>query len=104
MPLLHLPTDHSAEDIVLAHRVATAVDSEDLYVTWSHRAGPGQQPEVFAEVRDEPNVLVEAVATVIGWLAALFDALGGPSGATPRTARPAQEPPRRRPPRSRPAA
>jgi hypothetical protein len=104
MAQLHLPSEHSTEDLVLAHRVATAVESEELYVAWSHRAGAGQQPAIRARVREEPNVLVEAVTTVLGWLASVLDALAGPTGTTPRTARPAQEPPRRRPPRSHPAA
>ena len=105
VPRLHLPADHSPDDIVLAHRVAVAVDSEELFVTWSRRGGAGQPPAVSADVREEPSVVVEAIATVLGWLGSVVDALAG-GGARQRTAAAAPEPrPRRRqPPRSHPAA
>src|ERR687893_2215505 len=53
MPHLHLPTDHTEEDLVLAANVAEVVGSADLYVAWSHENGPGAVPEVEAVVREE---------------------------------------------------
>jgi hypothetical protein len=53
MPHLHLPIDHTDADLVLAANLAEVVGSEDLYVAWSHEAGPGLIPEVEAVVREE---------------------------------------------------
>jgi hypothetical protein len=68
MPHLHLPADHTEADLVLAANLADIVGSQDLYVAWSHGAGPGAVPEVEAVVRDDhrPNAL--------GALAAAFGA------------------------------
>ena len=93
MPHLHLPTDHSDADLVLAANVAELVGSADLYVTWSHETGAGAVPEVEAVVREErpPSPL----AAFFAGLAAIWQALIG------RPARPAAEqaaiidPPRR---------
>jgi hypothetical protein len=52
MPHLYLPSDHSDADLVLAADVAAAVSSFDLYVAWTHDAGPGVAPEVEAVVRE----------------------------------------------------
>ena len=56
MPHLHLPIDHTDADLVLAANVAEVVGSADLYVAWSHGAGPGAIPEVEAVVREERPV------------------------------------------------
>jgi hypothetical protein len=53
MPHLHLPIDHTEDDLVLAANVADVVGSADLYVTWSHEGGAGAVPEVAAVLRDE---------------------------------------------------
>jgi hypothetical protein len=53
MPHLHLPTDHTDADLVLAANLAEIVGSEELYVAWTHESGAGAVPEVDA-------VLVEA--------------------------------------------
>jgi hypothetical protein len=53
MPHLHLPIDHTDDDLVLAANVAEVVGSADLYVTWSHEGGAGAVPEVEAVVRHE---------------------------------------------------
>jgi hypothetical protein len=53
MPHLHLPAAHSDADIALAADVATALGSQDLYVTWSYVEGSGAIPEVEALLRDE---------------------------------------------------
>jgi hypothetical protein len=81
MPHLHLPTDHTDDDLVLAASVAEIVGSEDLYVAWSHERGAGVMPEVDA-------LLVEPrrVNPLAQLLAAIRRALGGRSrrGGTPR--------------------
>ena len=89
MPHLHLPADHGSSDLVLAHRVAQAVESQELYVVWSHAAGPWQRPEVRAHVREEPNVVIEAIANVLGWVSTVFDTLFPPR---PRAVEPAPAP------------
>lgn len=64
MPHLHLPIDHTDDDLVLAANVADVVGSADLYVAWSHEGGPGAVPEVQAVLREERP-------------ASLFTAIGG---------------------------
>ena len=78
MAHLHLPAQHSEDDLVLAHRVAEAVESSDLYVAWSHEAGPGLRPEVRAYVTPAVNPIVEAVAQVISWIGAFVEAIVPP--------------------------
>ena len=56
MPHLHLPIDHTDADLVLAANLAEIVGSEDLYVAWTHGAGPGAVPEVEAVLCDERPV------------------------------------------------
>jgi hypothetical protein len=53
MPHLHLPIDHTEDDLVLAANVADVVGSADLYVAWSHESGAGAVPEVEAVLREE---------------------------------------------------
>lgn len=53
MPHLFLPSAHTDADLVLAADIAAAVESEDLYVAWTHEAGPGGMPEVEAVVTEE---------------------------------------------------
>ena len=53
MPHLHLPTDHTDADLVLAANLADIVGSEDLYVAWSQETGAGV-PEIEAYVSEEP--------------------------------------------------
>jgi hypothetical protein len=78
MPHLHLPAAHQAEDLVLAHRIAEAVGSSELYVVWSHAAGPGQRPEVCAHVREEPSSVVEVLANVLGWVSTALEVIFPP--------------------------
>ena len=102
MPQLHLPAEHSPEDIVLAHHIADVLDSKDLYVVWNHAAGGGQLPAVRAHVHEPAHPVVEAVAHVIAWIGTFLDAMvpakrpaqpqPGPSPAPPLpdpTSRPA---------------
>ncbi len=54
MAHLHLPEQHSTDDLVLAGQIAEAFESEDLYVVWTHVDGPGAVPSVQALLRDAP--------------------------------------------------
>jgi hypothetical protein len=73
MPHLHLPIDHTEADLVLASNLAEVVGSEDLYVAWSHEAGPGVIPEVEAVVReDHPMSLLSEFMTAMGAACAAF--------------------------------
>ena len=87
MPQLHLPAEHSPEDIVLAHRIAHVVESQDLYVVWNHAAGAGQVPAVRAYVQEPAHPIVEALAHVIAWVGTFLEAVVAPK-------RPAQTQPR----------
>jgi hypothetical protein len=87
MPHLHLPADHTDADLVLAANLAEIVGSEDLYVTWSHEAGPGAIPEVEAVIREQHELspLGEFVRAVGAGVAAFWRALlGRPSRAAVR--------------------
>jgi hypothetical protein len=92
MPHLHLPTDHTDADLVLAANVADVVGSEDLYVAWSHETGAGAVPEVEAVMREEraPLGLLASLAAVI---AALWNAITRrPPGAAAVPAGPLDRP------------
>jgi hypothetical protein len=79
MPHLHLPSDHTDADLVLAATIAEVVGSSDLYVAWSHHRGPGAVPEVEAVVEEEAepvlNPLAELLASFGGVCAALWRAV-----------------------------
>ena len=83
MPHLYLPSDHTDADLVLAADVAAAVSSADLYVTWTHDAGPGA-PEVEAIVREEPvrgrpsNPFADLFVAMARGVAALWRMLTAP--------------------------
>ena len=85
MPHLHLPTDHTDADLVLAANLAEIVGSEDLYVAWSHETGPGAIPEVEAVLCDARprSALAELFAAVGAGVTAFWRALmGRPSEAS----------------------
>jgi hypothetical protein len=78
MPHIHLPTDHTDADLVLAANVAEVVGSEDLYVAWSHECGPGAVPEVEAILCEPPargGALAELIATMRAGFAAFWQVL-----------------------------
>ena len=54
MAHLHLPEQHSTDDLMLAGQIAEAFESEDLYVVWTRADGPGAVPSVQALLRDAP--------------------------------------------------
>jgi hypothetical protein len=78
MPHLFLPSEHTDADLMLAADVAAAVGSEDLYVAWTHDAGPGGMPEIEAVVREAKapasvaNPFTELFLAMIEGVAALW--------------------------------
>jgi hypothetical protein len=96
MPHLHLPLDHSDADLILAASVAVGVGSEDLYIAWTHHAGPGAVPEIEALVRHERRSPVASVldGVVAGLMALWHGFTHGPAATAGRA-------PARRPAQSR---
>ena len=96
MPHLHLPTDHTDADLVLAANLAEIVGSEDLYVTWTHESGAGAVPQVDAVLVEprRPSGLAGIAGRVGAGIAAFWrvlvgrsdeaDATGAPSAGTTR--------------------
>ena len=82
MPHLHLPTDHTDADLILAANLADVVGSEDLYVAWTHESGAGAVPEVDAVLVEARRAggLAEIVAVVGSGFAAFLRALVGRQG------------------------
>ncbi len=94
MPHLYLPSEHTDADLVLAADVAAAVSSADLYVTWTHDAGPGGTPEVEAIVRDErpappANPFADLFVALAQGFSALWRSLTGPPAKAAPPRRPA---------------
>jgi hypothetical protein len=92
MPHLHLPIDHTDDDLVLAANLADVIGSEDLYVTWSYETGPGAIPEVDAVLVEQRPLspLAERAAAIGAGFASLFRALlGRPRRAVAHAAPPA---------------
>jgi hypothetical protein len=89
MAYLHLPEQHSTDDLVLAGQIAEAFASEELFVTWTEQEGPGARPTVEAVVRDAPpNPLIEAIQILASTIAGAWRALTRPAPA-PRAEQPA---------------
>jgi hypothetical protein len=87
MPYLHLPSDHSDADMVLAAQIAEVVGSDDLYVAWTHDGGPGAVPEVQALVRDaRPSPLADLISGVVSGVLAFWHSLTHPAPAPPTPA------------------
>jgi hypothetical protein len=84
MPHVHLPAVHSDADLVLAANVAAVVGSEDLYVAWTHEAGPGAVPEIDAVVREQrPGVFATLLHAFVTGVGAMWTALTQPPAAMP---------------------
>src|ERR1700741_3802467 len=96
MPHLHLPIDHTDDDLFLAANVAEGVGRADLYVAWSHENGPGAVPEVEAVLREErpSNPFVELLAAIRASFAALARAVFSRPGRAPTIPAAPAEPPR----------
>ena len=78
MPHLHLPTDHTDADLVLAANLAEIVGSEDLYVAWTRDTGPGV-PEIEAYLSDErpASPFAEVIVSLMAGCVAFWRALTG---------------------------
>jgi hypothetical protein len=78
MPHLHLPTDHTDADLVLAANLADIVGSEDLFVAWSQETGAGV-PEIEAYVSEEPlaSPFAELLISVAAGVFAFWRAVTG---------------------------
>jgi hypothetical protein len=76
MPHVILPIEHTDADLILASQVAEAVDSAELFVTWTPRSGAAI-PEVEAELREPQPPLAQAAALFAQGLAGLWRALTG---------------------------
>jgi hypothetical protein len=80
MPHLHLPSDHTDADLVVAANLAEIVGSDELYVAWTHESGAGAVPEVDAllvEAR-RPSAFSVVIAAVATGFAACWRAVVGP--------------------------
>ena len=51
MPQLHLPVQHTDEDLALAGALASVLRSKELYVAWSLEAGQAE-PIIPAALKD----------------------------------------------------
>jgi hypothetical protein len=51
MPHVHLPAQHTDDDLALAGALATMLRSQELYVAWSNEAGPAA-PVIPAALQD----------------------------------------------------
>jgi hypothetical protein len=76
MPHVILPAEHTDADLILASQVAEAVDSAELFVTWTPQSGPAI-PEIEAELREPLHPLAEAAALFAQGLAELWRAITG---------------------------
>ncbi len=76
MPRLFLPAEHSDADIILASQIADAVDSAELFVTWSTEAGRAA-PEIQAELREPRHPFTQAIRLFARMIAELWRALTG---------------------------
>jgi hypothetical protein len=105
MPHLHLPADHTDADLVLAADLARAMGSAELFIAWTHAAGPGAVPEVEAVVREpRPGLVVDVLSTLIAGVAVLWRVLTTGSAAAPRVAGAAGAPLGARPTAGEPSA
>jgi hypothetical protein len=57
MPHVHLPAQHTDDDLALAGALATMLRSKELYVAWSSDGGPAAPviPAALQDVREEPR-------------------------------------------------
>ena len=74
MAQLYLPVAHTEADLVLAGQIAERIDSAELYVAWTAKAGRAV-PEVVAELRaatpgwsEALALFVDAVRELWAWL------------------------------------
>jgi hypothetical protein len=76
MSHLYLPAEHNDTDLALASAVAEAIDSNELFVAWTHETGHAAPPVVKAFVRRRPEPeLRNPFAEALIEIAAAFGAL-----------------------------
>ena len=100
MAQLYLPVAHTEADLVLAGQIAERIDSAELYVAWTAKAGRAV-PEVVAELRAATPAWSEALALFVDALRELWGYFFGrlpehPAAASPEPAdgeQPAQRKP-----------
>ena len=95
MAHLYLPLEHTDADLVLAGQIAEAIDSAELYVTWTPEHGCAV-PEVVAELRVASPTFAETLGLVLEAVRDLWGALRGRSpqrlALPPAADRPAAQP------------
>ena len=92
MSHLYLPTEHNDTDLALASAVAEAIESNELFVAWTHEGGTVAAPAVRALLRDPEPVVRNPFTEALIEIAAAFHALANllffrrpalPAGANP---------------------
>jgi hypothetical protein len=84
MPHVILPAEHTDADLILASQVAEAVDSAELFVTWSPQSGRAV-PEVEAELREPAHPFKDAFGLFGQGVAQFWRAFTGRWPAAART-------------------
>jgi hypothetical protein len=76
MSHLYLPAEHNDTDLALASAVAEAIESNELFVAWTHETGVAAPPVVktFLRERADPE-LRNPFAEALSEIAAAFGAL-----------------------------
>ena len=89
MSHLYLPAEHNDTDLALASAVADAIDSNELFVAWTHETGVAAPPVVKAFLRERPkpelrNPFAEALIEIVAAFHAVVNLLffRGPRQAT----------------------
>ena len=77
MAHLHLPEDHTDDDLILAGQIAASMRSSELYIAWTHSGGPGAQPAVAAHLREPAGAAGEIAVALLDFAADLWRALTG---------------------------
>ena len=85
MAQLYLPVAHTEADLVLAGQIAERIDSAELYVAWTAKAGRAV-PEVVAELRAATPAWNEALALFADAVRELWSFLFGRAPQHPRAA------------------
>jgi hypothetical protein len=75
---LHLPHDHTEADLVLASRIASAIDSGELFITWTHGRATRPRPTATAEPREPVNLTAEVINALFDCAAEFLRALTRP--------------------------
>lgn len=76
MPYVILPAEHTDDDLILASQIADAVESGELFVTWTPQAGLAI-PEIEAELREPQRPVAGARTHLTRGAVALWRVLTG---------------------------